>query len=77
MGRYPQTPLIAIPTVAVISFVVSRSSPSHPPTHSSFGADPRVPPEVRQHQTALGLDDPWPIRYVGDEPRLGNSASRS
>src|SRR2546423_2785294 len=32
---------------------------------SAFGADPRVPPEVRATiRTALGLDDPWPIRYV-------------
>jgi peptide/nickel transport system permease protein len=32
---------------------------------SSFGADPRVPPEVRAAiRTSLGLDDPWPIRYV-------------
>jgi peptide/nickel transport system permease protein len=32
---------------------------------SSFGADPRVPPEVRANiRAALGLDDPWPLRYV-------------
>lgn len=58
--------LIAIPTVAVISFVVFAIlalAPTDP--LSAFGADPRVPPEVRATiRTALGLDDPWPIRYV-------------
>jgi peptide/nickel transport system permease protein len=58
--------LIAIPTLIVISFVVFAIlalAPTDP--LASFGADPRVPPEVRaniRHQ--LGLDDPWPIRYV-------------
>ncbi len=67
MGRYIlRRLLIAIPTVAVISFVVFAIlalAPTDP--LSSFGADPRVPPEVRATiRTALGLDDPWPIRYV-------------
>jgi len=52
--------------VAVISFVVFAIlalAPTDP--LSAFGADPRVPPEVRATiRTALGLDDPWPIRYV-------------
>ena len=67
MGRYIlRRLLIAIPTVAVISFVVFAIlalAPTDP--LSSFGADPRVPPEVRAAiRTSLGLDDPWPIRYV-------------
>ncbi len=67
MGRYIlRRLLIAIPTVAVISFVVFAIlalAPTDP--LSSFGADPRVPPAVRAAiRTSLGLDDPWPIRYV-------------
>ena len=67
MGRYIlRRLLIAIPTVAVISFVVFAIlalAPTDP--LSAFGADPRVPPEVRATiRTALGLDDPWPVRYV-------------
>src|SRR5690349_11875096 len=32
---------------------------------SSFGADPRVPPEAREAiRRSLGLDQPWQIRYV-------------
>jgi peptide/nickel transport system permease protein len=67
VGRYIlRRLLIAIPTVAVISFVVFAIlalAPTDP--LSSFGADPRVPPEVRAAiRTSLGLDDPWPIRYV-------------
>lgn len=67
MGRYiARRLLIAIPTIIVISFVVYAIlalAPTDP--LSQFGADPRVPPEVRaQVRTALGLDDPWPLRYV-------------
>jgi peptide/nickel transport system permease protein len=67
VGRYIlRRLLIAIPTVAVISFVVFAIlalAPTDP--LSSFGADPRVPPEVRAAiRTSLGLDDPWPLRYV-------------
>jgi len=67
VGRYIlRRLLIAIPTVAVISFVVFAIlalAPTDP--LSSFGADPRVPPEVRAAiRTSLGLDDPWPVRYV-------------
>jgi peptide/nickel transport system permease protein len=67
VGRYIlRRLLIAIPTVAVISFVVFAIlalAPMDP--LSSFGADPRVPPEVRANiRAALGLDDPWPLRYV-------------
>ena len=67
MGRYiARRLLIAVPTIIVISFVVYAIlalAPTDP--LSQFGADPRVPPEVRATiRTALGLDDPWPIRYV-------------
>jgi len=67
VGRYiARRLLIAIPTIIVISFVVYAIlalAPTDP--LSQFGADPRVPPEVRaQVRTALGLDDPWPLRYV-------------
>jgi peptide/nickel transport system permease protein len=67
VGRYIARRLfIAIPTIIVISFVVYAIlalAPTDP--LSQFGADPRVPPEVRATiRTSLGLDDPWPIRYV-------------
>jgi peptide/nickel transport system permease protein len=67
VGRYvARRLLIAIPTLAVISFVVFAIlalAPTDP--MSSFGADPRVPPEVRENiRHQLGLDQPWPIRYV-------------
>jgi peptide/nickel transport system permease protein len=58
--------LIAIPTLIVISFVVFAIlalAPTDP--LASFGADPRVPPEVRERiRESMGLNDPWPIRYV-------------
>jgi len=67
VGRYIlRRLLIAIPTIIVISFVVYAIlalAPTDP--LSAFGADPRVPPEVRENiRHSLGLDDPWPIRYV-------------
>ena len=67
MGRYIlRRLLIAIPTLIVISFVVYgilAISPIDP--LASFGNDPRVPPEVRENiRISLGLDQPWPIRYV-------------
>jgi peptide/nickel transport system permease protein len=67
MGRYiVRRLLIAIPTLVAISFVVYvilALAPIDP--LSSFGADPRVPPEVRQHiRESLGLDQPWYVRYV-------------
>ena len=67
MGRYiTRRLLIAIPTIAVISFVIFAIlalAPTDP--LSQFGADPRVPAEVRANiRHSLGLDDPWPIRYV-------------
>jgi peptide/nickel transport system permease protein len=58
--------LIAIPTLIVISFVVFAIlalAPTDP--LASFGADPRVPPEVRERiRDSMGLNDPWHIRYV-------------
>jgi peptide/nickel transport system permease protein len=67
VGRYVvRRLLIAIPTLIVISFVVFAIlalAPTDP--LSSFGADPRVPPEVRERiRESMGLNDPWPIRYV-------------
>ena len=67
MGRYIiRRLIIAIPTLVAISFVVYvilALAPIDP--LSSFGADPRVPPEVRERiKESLGLNDPWPLRYV-------------
>jgi peptide/nickel transport system permease protein len=67
MGRYiARRLLVAVPTLAVISFVVFAIlaiAPTDP--LAQFGADPNVPPEVRANiRHSLGLDDPWPIRYV-------------
>ena len=67
MGRYIlRRLLIAIPTIIVISFVVYAIlalAPTDP--MSQFGADPRVPPEVRERiRDSLGLNQPWPVRYV-------------
>jgi len=67
VGRYIlRRLLIAVPTIIVISFVVYAIlalAPTDP--LSAFGADPRVPPEVRENiRHQLGLDDPWPVRYV-------------
>src|SRR5437879_7048102 len=58
--------LIAIPTLILISFVIYAIlalAPIDP--LSQFGADPRVPAEVRERiRESLGLNQPWPIRYV-------------
>ena len=67
MGRYViRRLLIAIPTLLVISFImyaILAISPIDP--LSTFGSDPRVPPEARENiRRALGLDQPWPLRYV-------------
>src|SRR5436853_4165792 len=67
MGRYiARRLLIAVPTLLAITFVVYvilALAPIDP--LSSFGADPRVPPEAREAiRKSLGLDDPWPLRYV-------------
>ncbi len=67
MSRYiVRRLLIAIPTLLAISFVmygILKLAPIDP--LSSFGADPRVPPEVRERvRDALGLNQPWYIQYV-------------
>ncbi len=67
MGRYIIRRLvIAVPTILVISFIVFAIlvlAPGDP--LSSFGADPRVPPEVRENiRNSLGLNDPFPLRYA-------------
>jgi len=58
--------LIAIPTLLAISFVMYALlalAPIDP--LSSFGADPRVPPEAREAiRRSLGLDQPWQVRYL-------------
>jgi peptide/nickel transport system permease protein len=67
VGRYVvRRLLIAIPTLLVISFVmyaILALAPIDP--LSQFAADPRVPPAARENiRIALGLDQPWPVRYV-------------
>jgi peptide/nickel transport system permease protein len=67
MGRYIlRRLLIAIPTLIIISFVIYAILALAPVDPlSQFGADPRIPPEARDNiRRALGLDQPWPIRYV-------------
>jgi peptide/nickel transport system permease protein len=58
--------LLAIPTLLLISFVlfaILSLAPGDP--LSQFAANPAVPPEVRENiRRSLGLDQPWPIRYV-------------
>src|SRR4029434_9681830 len=67
MGRYLiRRLLLAIPTLLLISFVlfaVLSLAPNDP--LSQFAANPAVPAEVRENiRRSLGLDQPWPIRYV-------------
>ena len=67
MGRYILRRLLtAIPTLLVISFVVFAIlalAPGDP--LAQFAANPAVPPEVRENiRRSLGLDQPWPARYV-------------
>ena len=67
MGRYiVRRLLIAIPTLIAISFVmyaILALAPIDP--LSQFGADPRIPPEMKERvREALGLNQPWPVRYV-------------
>lgn len=58
--------LLAIPTLIVISFIifaVLSLAPNDP--MSQFAMNPAVPAEVRENiRRSLGLDQPWPIRYV-------------
>jgi peptide/nickel transport system permease protein len=67
MGRYVTRRLIdAVPTLLVISFIlfaILALAPGDP--LSQFAANPAVPPEVRENiKRSLGLDQPWPVRYV-------------
>jgi len=67
MSRYlVRRVLLAIPTLLLISFVlyaIISLAPGDP--LSQFAANPAVPPEVRENiRRALGLDQPWPVRYV-------------
>jgi len=67
MSRYlVRRVLLAIPTLLLISFVlyaILSLAPGDP--LSQFAANPAVPPEVRDNiRRSLGLDQPWPIRYV-------------
>ena len=67
MSRYlVRRVLLAIPTLLLISFVlfaILSLAPGDP--LSQFAANPAVPPEVRENiRRALGLDQPWPVRYV-------------
>src|ERR1700737_3851408 len=67
MSRYlVRRVLLAIPTLLIISFVlfaVLSLAPGDP--LSQFAATPPGPPEVRGNiRRSLGLDDPWPLRYV-------------
>jgi peptide/nickel transport system permease protein len=67
MSRYvTRRILLAIPTLLLISFVlfaILSLAPGDP--LSQFAANPAVPPEVRENiRRSLGLDQPWPVRYV-------------
>jgi peptide/nickel transport system permease protein len=67
VGRYIiRRLLIAVPTLLVISFVVYAIlalAPGDP--LSQFANNPNIPPEVRENiRRNLGLDRPWPERYV-------------
>ncbi len=67
MGHYvTRRLLIAIPTLLVISFVVYAIlalAPGDP--LAQFAANPNIPPEVREKiREAMGLNQPWHIRYV-------------
>jgi len=58
--------LLAIPTLLMISFVlfaILALAPGDP--MSQFAFNPSVTPAVRENmKRALGLDQPWPVRYV-------------
>src|SRR5438105_12447018 len=67
MSRYlVRRVLLAFPTLLVISFVlfaILSLAPGDP--MAQFAANPAVPPQVRDNiRRSLGLDDPWPVRYV-------------
>jgi peptide/nickel transport system permease protein len=67
VGRFIARRLIlAVPTLLMISlvlFAILALAPGDP--LSQFAANPAVPPEVRENiKRSLGLDQPWPVRYV-------------
>jgi len=67
VGRYVgRRLLVALPTLLLISFVVFAIlalAPGDP--LAQFALNPAIPPEVRENiRRSLGLDQPWPIRYV-------------
>jgi peptide/nickel transport system permease protein len=67
MHRYLARRLIyAVPTLLGISFIlfaIISLAPGDP--LSQFAANPNVPPEVQANiRHSLGLDQPWPVRYV-------------
>src|SRR5919198_418660 len=67
MGKYlARRLLIAIPTLLLISFVVFAIlalAPGDP--LQQFALNPAIPEHVRENiRRSLGLDQPWPIRYV-------------
>src|SRR5213082_1244083 len=49
--------------ISLVLFAILALAPGDP--LSQFAANPAVPPEVRENiRRSLGLDQPWPIRYV-------------
>ena len=67
MGQYIiRRVLIAIPTLLVISFIIFAIlalAPGDP--LAQFALNPAIPESTRQLiRQQLGLDQPWPIRYV-------------
>jgi peptide/nickel transport system permease protein len=49
--------------ISFVLFAILSLAPGDP--LAQFAANPAVPPEVRDNiRRSLGLDDPWPIRYV-------------
>lgn len=58
--------LIAVPMLVLISFVlfaILALAPGDP--LGQFATNPNVPPEVQENlRRSLGLDQPWPIRYI-------------
>jgi len=49
--------------ISFVLFAILALAPGDP--LSQFAANPAVPPEVRENiKRSLGLDQPWPIRYV-------------
>jgi peptide/nickel transport system permease protein len=67
VGRYLLRRLIiSIPTLLLIScvvFAILALAPGDP--LASLALNPNIPPEVRENiRRSLGLDQPWPVRYV-------------